>query len=88
MAWIILILVLLAAAFGVLGVVLKVTAIIVFTTLLSIVVLSALVWWLFKRQARKLAREFDLRAGNKHVPGTPGSPGDGRELPPTHDDRY
>ena len=80
MAWIILILVLLAAAFGVLGVVLKVTAIIVFTTLLSIIVLTTLVWWLFKRQARRFAREFDRAAG--------GAQGDGRELPPTHDDRY
>jgi peptidoglycan/LPS O-acetylase OafA/YrhL len=80
MAWLILILVLLAAAFGVLGVVLKVTAIIVFTTLLSIVVLATLVWWIFKRQARKFAQEFNQPAG--------GTPGDGRELPPTHDDRY
>ena len=82
MAWIILILVLLAAAFGVLGVVLKVTAIIVFTTLLSIIVLSALVWWLFKRQARKFAQEFNRAAGSS------GSGGEHRELPPTHDDRY
>ena len=80
MAWLILILVLLAAAFGVLGVVLKVTAIIVFTTLLSIVVLATVVWWAFKRQARKFSQDFNQGAG--------GTSGDGRELPPTHDDRY
>ena len=44
MAWVILLLVLVAAAFGVLGAVIKLTAVLVLTILLSIAALVAIVW--------------------------------------------
>jgi len=89
MGWLLLILVLLAAAFGILGAVLKAVVFVVLTLVLTVVVLSMLAWWLVKRQARRFVREFDARSGE----GRGGryrreSPGGGPELPRTHDDRY
>ena len=87
MGGLLLILVLLAAAFGILGAVLKAVAFVVLTLVLTVVVLSMLAWWLVKRQARRFVREFDARSGDGgRQRGA--KPGTGPELPPTHDDRY
>ncbi len=87
MAWVILLLVLLAAAFGVLGAVIKLTAILVLTILLSIAALVAVVWYSFKSQLRRWERN-GTDAGTQvrtwswgHRPAPP------RDLP-SHDDRY
>lgn len=68
----ILILLLLAAVFGILTLVLKAVAFIVITVLLTVTVLSALAVWAFKRSARRF------------VAGAQSS----GALPPTRDDRY
>ena len=86
MGWLLLILVLLAAAFGVLGVVLKITAILVFTIVLTTVILAALGWWFFKRQARRFTSEFRRQTGAGST-RTGERPPDGG-LPAGHDDRY
>jgi hypothetical protein len=87
MAWVILLLVLIAAAFGVLGAVIKLTAVLVLTVLLSIAALVAIVWYSFRSQLRRWERNgID---GGTHVrtwswgqrPPPP------RDLP-SHDDRY
>lgn len=49
MAWFLLIIVLIAAAFGVLGVVLKVTAVLVLTTVLTVLIVGVIAWFAFKR---------------------------------------
>ena len=49
MAWFLLIIVLIAAAFGVLGAVLKVTAVLVLTIVLTIVIVGVIAWFAFKR---------------------------------------
>jgi hypothetical protein len=70
----VLILLLLAALFGILSAVLKAVAFIVITVLLTMTVLAVLGWWAFKRSARRF---------------TSGSPSAGSgALPPTRDDRY
>jgi len=88
MAWVILLLVLLAAAFGVLGAVLKLTAILVLTILLTIAALVAVVWYSFKAQIRRWERDgAGVRPQTRmwsrgHRPEqTP------RDLP-SHDDHY
>ena len=91
MGWLLLILVLLAAAFGVLGVVLKLTAILVFTVLATTVILGAVGWWFFKRQARRIASDFGRQMSQRTGQGTerPRShERPGGDLPPGHDDRY
>jgi peptidoglycan/LPS O-acetylase OafA/YrhL len=80
MGWFLLILVLLAAAFGVLGVVLKVTAILVFTIVFTTVILGAVGLWFFRRTARRFAADFGRPRSSA------GPPAGG--LPPAHDDRY
>jgi hypothetical protein len=87
MAWVILLLVLLAAAFGVLGAVLKLTAILVLTVLLTIAALVAIVSYSVKGQIRRWEREGV--EGRSQVRSW--SWGQGSEPPrdlPTHDDRY
>jgi hypothetical protein len=87
MAWLILILVLLAAAFGVLGAVIKAVAFLVLTILLTIAALVAIAWYSFKGQLRRWEREgVDGRTQVRtwswgHRPEPP------RDLP-SHDDRY
>ena len=86
MGWLILILVLLAAAFGVLGAVVKAAAFVVLTILLTVTALAAIVWYSFRAQLRRWEREGN---GNPQVrtwtwrrgPDRP------RDLP-SHDDRY
>jgi peptidoglycan/LPS O-acetylase OafA/YrhL len=87
MGWILLILVLLAAAFGILGAVVKAVAFLVLTIVLTVVTLSILVWWLVRRQARRFVAEFDARIGTSAAPHRP-SRDRGSELPRAHDDRY
>ena len=88
MAWVILLLVLLAAAFGVLGAVIKAAAFLVLTILLTVAALAALAWWGFKRQVRRW--EQDSVAGSTQVRSW--SWGRRPEPPPrnlpSHDDRY
>jgi peptidoglycan/LPS O-acetylase OafA/YrhL len=87
MAWVILLLVLLAAAFGVLGAVLEAAAFLVLTILLTVTVLAAIGWYAFKRQIRRWERD-GIPGGTQvrtwswgHRPEPP------RDLP-SHDDRY
>jgi hypothetical protein len=87
MIWLIVILVLLAAAFGVLLAVVKAVAFIVLTILLTIAALIAIVWYAFKAQIRRWER--DGAAGRTQV--RTWSTGSRREPPrdlPSHDDRY
>jgi hypothetical protein len=88
MAWLILILVLLAAAFGVLGAVIKAAAFLVLTVLLTVTALVAIAWYGFKRQVRRWEQE-GIAGGSQvrtwswgHRPEPPP-----RDLP-SHDDRY
>ncbi len=71
----ILILLLLAAIFGILGIVVKAALFVVLTILLSLAILVALGYWAVKRSARKYS-------------SGPSSPGGSRALPPPRDDRY
>lgn len=86
MAWVILILVLLAAAFGVLGAVVKAAAFLVLTILLAVAALVAIAWYSFKGQLRRWER--DGIGGDPQVRtwSTRGSDPP-RDLP-SHDDRY
>ena len=87
MAWLILILVLLAAAFGVLVAVVKAVAFIVLTILLTIAALVAVVWYSFKAQIRRWER--DSIEGHTHVRtwSRTDRPEPPRDLP-SHADRY
>lgn len=86
MAWVILILVLLAAAFGVLGAVVKAAAFLVLTILLAVAALVAVAWYSFKGQLRRWERdgiggETRVRTWSTRRSDPP------RDLP-SHDDRY
>ena len=80
----ILILVLLAAAFGVLGAVLKAAAFLVLTILLTLAVLAAIAWYAIKGQMRRWQADAGdderlwIGGRSRVVP---------RDLP-SHDDRY
>jgi peptidoglycan/LPS O-acetylase OafA/YrhL len=84
MAWVILILVLLAAAFGVLGAVIKAVAFLVLTILLTLAALAAMVWYGFRHQIRRWERESGLRTRSRRDTAA-GEPPRGL---PTRDDRY
>jgi hypothetical protein len=86
MAWFLLIVVLIAAAFGVLGAVLKLTAILVLAILLTITLLGALAWWGFRSQLRRWERG-GITGGTRVRTWTWDRGPDGRDLP-SHDDRY
>ena len=86
MAWVILVLVLLAAAFGVLGAVVKAAAFLVLTVLLAVAALVAIAWYSFKGQLRRWERdairgETQVRTWSTRRSVRP------RDLP-SHDDRY
>jgi hypothetical protein len=83
MAWAILILVLLAAAFGVLGAVIKAAAFLILTILLTVAALVAIAWYGFKHQIRR----WERGQGIDPVSRTWGRTRDARDLP-SHDDRY
>jgi peptidoglycan/LPS O-acetylase OafA/YrhL len=84
--WLILILVLLAAAFGILGAVLKAAAFVVLTVVLSVVLLATVGWYVVKHQARRLLTDVDRRIADERVDRFRHD--DGGELPPPRDDRY
>lgn len=86
MAWFILIVVLLAAAFGVLGAVIKATAFLVLTILLTVAALGAIAWYSIRTQLRRWQREGvgDRPQVRTWTWGRPEQP---RDLP-SHDDRY
>ena len=78
---VLLFLLLLAALAGVLGLVLKITLVIVLTAILSIGALIAIAWFGLRHQVRKFQRE----ATSTHTMITTGRPT--RDLP-ARDDRY
>jgi len=83
--WVILILLVLAAVFGILGLVVKAVAFVVLTIALTVVVLIAVAWYALKYQARRLSRDLDERLTDGRATDVYG---DGGELPPPRDDRY
>jgi hypothetical protein len=86
MAWLILILVLLAAAFGVLVAVVKAVAFIVLTILVTIAALVAIAWYSFKSQIRRWERGGTGRP-QVRMWSRASRPEPPRNLP-SHDDRY
>jgi hypothetical protein len=86
MGWVILLLVLVAAAFGVLGAVIKLTAILVLTILLSIAALVGIVWCSFRSQLRRWERN-GIDGGTQVRTWSWGHRPPPRDLP-SHDDRY
>jgi peptidoglycan/LPS O-acetylase OafA/YrhL len=86
MAWVILILVLLAAAFGVLGAVIKAAAFLVLTILLAVAALAAIAWYSFKGQLRRWER--DGIGGDTEVRTWPTRRSEPPRDLPSHDDRY
>lgn len=84
MAWFILILVLLAAAFGVLGAVVKATAFLVLTILTTLAVLGLVAWYGIRSQLRRWEHESAAGGGSQPWIRTTDRP---RDLP-SHDDRY
>jgi hypothetical protein len=87
MGWVILFLVLLAAAFGVLGAVVKAAAFLVLTILLTVAALVAIAWYAFKGQLRRWERDGIGGGGQVRTRPPRGAPEPPRHLP-THDDRY
>lgn len=61
------ILLLLAAVFGVLGAVLKAVAFLVITTVLAVTVLGVFAWWAFKRKAREIHADYDRQIAQQRV---------------------
>jgi hypothetical protein len=61
MGWLLLILILIAAAFGVLGAVIKATAFIVLTIVFVVITLAVIGYLLLKQQARKMQEQFERR---------------------------
>jgi hypothetical protein len=86
MLWLIVILLVLAAIFGILGLVVKAVAFVVLTIALTVVVLVAVAWYVLKHQARKLSQDLDTRMADRRA--TEFYRDDEGELPPPRDDRY
>jgi uncharacterized membrane protein len=82
MVWVILILLVLAAAFGVLGAVLKATAFLLLTIALVVTLMVAFGWWWFKKQVRTVQKDHDQ--GDRAKEAERGE----EALPPPRDDRY
>ena len=61
----VLVLLLIAAVLGILGWVIKVTAVLVLSAILAVVFLGTLLWWMVKKEARQY---LDAASGN---PGKP-----------------
>lgn len=87
MAWLLLLIVLLAAAFGILGAVVKVTAFLVLTILLTVAVLGAVAWYAVKAQVRRWQHEAAGDGGSQLWTWSRSSGHPHRDLP-SHDDRY
>ena len=81
---VLLFLLLLAALAGVLGLVLKITLVIVLTAMLSVATLVGIGWLAWRHQVRKFQRAGAERRGRTTIDvGRPS-----RDLPGSHDDRY
>ncbi|HEX6581283.1 MAG TPA: hypothetical protein VF195_10480 [Actinomycetota bacterium] len=87
MAWVILVLVLLAAAFGVLGAVIKAAAFLVLTILLAVAALVAIAWYSFKGQLRRWERD-GIRGDDTQVRTWSTRRSEPPRDLPSHDDRY
>jgi ABC-type nickel/cobalt efflux system permease component RcnA len=87
MAWIIVLLLLLAAVFGVLVAVVKTVAFIVLTILLTIAALVAIVWYSFKAQIRRWERGGTEGRPQARMRSRVDRTQPPRDLP-AHDDRY
>lgn len=61
MGWVLLFLLLIAAAFGVLGLVVKATVFIVLTIVMTAIALGYIAYVLVKRQARRVSKELERR---------------------------
>jgi hypothetical protein len=61
MGWVLLFLVLIAAAFGVLGAVVKATVFIILTIVMTVIVLGFIVYLMLKRQARQFEQDLNKR---------------------------
>lgn len=85
----VLILLLLAALFGVLGAVLKAVAFLVITATLTVVVLGMVTWWFFRRKVREFQAEYDRQLTEQRVTRyrVNETQRDPERLPP-RDDRY
>ena len=85
----VLILLLLAALFGVLGAVLKAVAFLVITATLTVVVLGMITWWFFRRKVREFQAEYDRQLTQQRVTRyrVNEAQRDPERLPP-RDDRY
>ncbi|MEO8423232.1 MAG: hypothetical protein ABI595_04880 [Actinomycetota bacterium] len=70
MAWILLVLILIAAAFGVLGLVVKATIFVVLTLVMSAIALGYIAYAIVKRQVRNVAKELDRRIQPPSEPPT------------------
>ena len=84
----VLILLLLAAIFGILDAVLKAVAFLVITAVLTVTVLGFLAWWGVKRSARKFAADYDKQLSQRRVTEYRTNEADPGSLPPGRDDRY
>jgi hypothetical protein len=84
----VLILLLLAAIFGVLGAVLKAVVFLVITAILTATVLGFLAWWGFKRSAKRFAADYDRQISERRVTKYRENEADPDSLPPGRDDRY
>jgi membrane protein implicated in regulation of membrane protease activity len=85
---VILIILLLAAVFGVLGAVLKFTAILLFTLMLTFLIVAVVGWWAFRRWTRKVGKHYEAQTEEYRVTKYRENESDPGELPPTRDDRY
>lgn len=89
MGWLIVILVLLAAAFGVLGAVIKAMAFLVLTILLTVAVLAVLAWYGVKTQLRRWQHQPVGPAATQTWTWTRSSDqGHAERRLPDRDDRY
>ncbi|HET9311583.1 MAG TPA: hypothetical protein VFP41_10245 [Actinomycetota bacterium] len=86
---VVLILLLLAAVFGILGEVLEAVAFLVITAVLTALVLGALAWWALKRKVRRFQAEIDSQLTEQRVTRyrVNEAERDPAHLPP-RDDRY
>ncbi|HJR98700.1 MAG TPA: hypothetical protein VJ979_12425 [Actinomycetota bacterium] len=86
---VVLILLFLAAVFGVLGEVLEAVAFLVITAVLTAVVLGALAWWALRRKVRQFRSEIDSQLTEQRVTRyrVNEADRDPAHLPP-RDDRY
>ncbi len=90
MSVVFLILLVLAAAFGVLGAVLKAAAFLVLTAVLTALVLGGIAWWALKRKVRAFQADYDRQLADQRVTRyrVNEAQRDPRSMGPVRDDRY